>query len=415
MTINPIKRVRRRVAASPLKHELSDTLRAMAELPPSPEIPYLTVSLDWRPEGSDPEYRSGLRRFEDEANAILQPHWPRGPVYDSLSADIERINHYLTEEIDASAHGVFIVANHSQGVFRALPVGLPLETRISAGPTPALLPLARLDEDHPTYGVLVADQQASRLSLIAHARRVQTLEIASSDYPRKQQTGGWSQRRMQQRADERRLGLARRIASEVEEHLDRTGVDMLIIAGDEVITSALDEVMSDSLRELIIGQMRLDNEIAEKDLIDETMPVAEEAEREREIAVTNAARDAVGADGMGTAGARAVLDALLAGQVEILVMNDDFHAEGWADFEHAQYGIDGAESDDTTPIDVEEEFVRLAIQTSAEIDIIHSAVPVDQYEDGDIPDAGAERPRSEASRTLEELGGVAALLRYRVD
>lgn len=419
MAFSPVKRVRERQFETTVQEDLDAVLRELADLPTAPPTPYLTVSLDWRPSGTEPEYRGAIQYFEQNARRIQEEYWPRGEVFDSLGADIEHIREWLTNGVDPASHGLFVVANSGQNVFEAVSVGLPLQNRVIAGPMPALSSLARLDEDNPTYAVLLSDQQQSYLSLISQATRVEELTMVSSDYPRKQATGGWSQRRFQQRADERLMALARQIAAETERYLTRNDVDMLIIAGDEVITGALDRTMPDQLAKLVIDRIRLDIDASGTEILEATLPIAERAEAEREKASVEAAANAVGQGDTGVAGAEQVIEALAHGRVSELILNEDYHEDGWANFANMRYGVGeqrdvlGGVVDEATllPIVVEEEMVRLAIQQNAGIDIIHTGVPMTAERDDQLPDAG-EIPRSVAARKLDELGGVAAILRY---
>jgi hypothetical protein len=419
MAFNPLKKVTERRYDTEFQEQFQERLRSLADLPAGTSTPYLTVSLDWRPSGSDPEYRGAIQQFDHHANRLRQEHWPRGETFDSLSADIDRIRAWFENEADPAARGVFIVANSGAGVFQAIPLGLPLRDRVSAGPTPALMSLARLDEDNPTYAVLLADQQKARLSMVNQAHRVEGLHMKSSDYPRKQQTGGWSQRRFQQRADERILALARQIAEETEQYLIERDIDTLIIAGDEIITGALDRVMSGELAGRVAARIRLDIEATGAEILDATLPIAAKAEADRELSAVVAASDLVGGGHRAASGSAEVIEALASGRVRELIINEDFHEDGWADFEHGRYGVGenrdvftgGAEPVVASPIDVEEEMVRLAIRTGAEIDVIHAGVPVPLDADAPTPDAGSI-PRSPAAERLDKLGGVAAILRY---
>src|SRR4029079_16770896 len=74
MATNPIRRIRSRVHETAFDLDIRSTLRRLAALAPSPDVPYLTVSLDWRPTGSvparlplgdvQPSQRRTLPRFE---------------------------------------------------------------------------------------------------------------------------------------------------------------------------------------------------------------------------------------------------------------------------------------------------------------------------------------------------------------
>ena len=447
MATDPIRSVREHEHDTVVDLDGDAALIRLAALPPSPAVPYLTVSLDWRPAGDDPgrapapkprpsERRAGRddvpdegpsrrpsrRQFDQDVADLIARHGPRGDAFDSLSTDLERINAYLDEELDPAAHGVFIVACAAAGVFEPLALGLPMPTRVAAGPTPALLELARLVDDHPTYAVLLADQHDATLALVTQATHGRSVSLESSDYPRKQQQGGWSQRRFQARADERIAAFARGIADEVQRALDESAIDMLIVAGDEVITSALGEAFHPSVAERVVGTIPLDIRASEQDVIAATMPIAEEAERRREAEAVRALEDALGAGGAGAGGPEAVLAALQVGQVATLLMNDDFAAEGWADFVLPTSGVGpvprdhplGGNPGDLLPIAVEEEAIRLAAQTGAGIQIVRSAIPTGMAAEREIPEAGSEQPRTEAATVLDEHGGIGALLRFAI-
>jgi hypothetical protein len=444
MATDPIRRVRAREHEVPVTFGIREALDRLAALPPSLDAPYLTVSLDWTPEGGDPgrealpeprpserrarrgeigaSRRPARRTLDREIEQMLASQEPRGEALESLSADAARIAAFLDDELDPAAQGAFIVACAAHDVFAPFAFALPMQTQLTVGPTPALSSLARLADDHPAYAVLLADQHQATLSKIRRAARGRSVWLESSDWPRKQQTGGLSQRRLQSRAEERVAAFARGIAEETERTLDDAGIDMLVVAGDEVITSALDAAFTKSVADRIVGVIRLDIQASEQEMIEATLPLVTQVERDQELAAVRAVAAGVAADGLAVAGAAAVLRALQTGQVATLVIADDFAAEGWADYGRDVYGVGavpekhpiGGDTAEVTPIALEEELIRLSIRTGAEIEIIHTSVPFDQTEESIIPAAGSPPPRSEAATILDDLGGVGALLRFTV-
>ena len=445
MATDPIQAIREYIHDTPHDLDAQQTLMDLAALPPSTAVPYLSLSLDWRPAGDDPgrtpafeprpsERRSSrndegvsrrpARQHIDRALAeLVTTHGPRGAAFESVTADAQRIADYLDNELDPAAQGVFMVTCSASGVFTPLVLGLPLPTQLVAAPTPALGVLARLVDDHPTYAILLADQHDATLSLITQATQGHSLALASTDYPRKQKQGGWSQQRFQARANERVEAFARGIADEVQRALDEASVTMLIVAGDEVITSALDAAFHPTVTDRIIDTIRLDIRASEVEIIAATLPIVARAEREREVEAVRALQDSTGAGSLGVGGAEATLAALQRGQVATLVLNDDFAASGWVDFSLPVYGVGpvpiehpaGGDPADLTPVALEEELIRLAIQTGATVQIVHTAVPVGTAKDDEIPQAGSAQPRTEAAFALDHLGGVGALLRFAID
>lgn len=447
MATDPTQRIRHTTEETPLETDVQSVLKRLAAIPPSSSVPILTVTVDWRPEGThpgatppqdnEPDLKRSQRRnapkpdtvsvrrpgrivLDQELKRLVDEHGPRGDVFESLTQDSERISGYLDGDVDPSAQGVAIVSCSAREIFEAVPLALPLPTMVKLGPVAALSELAGVEDDYPTYAVLLADQHDAMLSFVTHATAHERIELESSDYPRKQQQGGWSQRRFQQRADERVDAFARDIAEETRKALDELGVDMLILAGDEVITSALDSAFHQTVRDRVIATLRLDIRTSGPDLRHATLPVAGQAEREREAAVVQRLLDAIGA---GEYGAREVVDALQAGQVNTLVMVDDFEAAGWADFGFPAYGIGdppsahplGGDQADIVPVDLRELMLYLALTTDAEIDIVHSAAPVpDQVAESDAERDSVES-RLPAAMALDEIGGVGAILRFSME
>lgn len=444
MATDPIRRIRAREHEIPLTFGVRDALTRLAGLPPSLDAPYLTVSLDWTPEGANPgrepppEPRASERRarrgetgttrrpargvFEREMGQIVAAHGPRGAAFDSLAADAERVATFLDDDLDPAAQGVYIVTCTAHDVFEHFAFALPMETRLITGPVPGLSSLARLVDDHPAYAVLLADQHQATLSKFRRAARGRSVWLESSDWPRKQQTGGLSQRRLQARAGERVAAFARGIAEATEHTLDAADIDMLVVAGDAVITSALATAFPPRVADRIVGTISLDIQASEEEMIAATLPMITQVERDRELAVAHAVAEAVAANGLGAAGAPAVLRALQAGQVATLAIVDDFAKQGWADYGRDTYGVGpvpethpaGGDSADLMPVALEEEMIRLAFRTGAEIKFIHTSVPVDGTGEEGIPQPGSPFPRTEAAAVVDELGGVGALLRFAI-
>jgi hypothetical protein len=442
MVTDPVKRVRQLESETPLELDLDQVIRRIAALPPSPKTPYLTAYFDWRPDASAPgrvdreeplrsqrnvapEPSSGARRpsrhqFDRDIENILSRFGPRGEAFDSLSADIDRIRKYLDTELDPSAQGVVMVSCHAHGVFEPVALSLPVPNLIDVGPVPAMAVLAQVLDDHPTYAVLLADQKDAVLSVISLATLGHGLAIEATGFPRRQQTGGWSQRRLQMRVDERVAAFVQEVAEQTRRWLDEEGISQLVIAGDEIIASALMEAFHLTVKERVLGSVRMDIRASDSDLVDATLPLIADAERQREAQLVQQLSDGIGAGARAAATAQETLSALQLGQVDTLVMADDFHATGWADYVLNVYGTGltpsqhptGGDVENIVPVSVEHELVRLALSTGADIEIVQSASTVHAADLEEIPEAGAEPPRSEAARQLDDFGAVGALLRF---
>jgi len=423
MATDPVQQIREHHFDTPITQDLAGALDRLAALPPSVEVPYLTLSLDWRPDGNSPGRRLGQTYFDQNVDQFLAEFAPHTPAHDSLSADLERTRAFLETAADPAAQAVFVVACAAQGAFEPLLLGFPIEDRIVTGPTPALRRLAQVAEDAPTFAVLAASQVEANLFIIVQSRRDLGLQVEASGFPRKQMQGGWSQRRYQNRADERVEAFARTVAEETRRVFDETGAVALVLAGEEQIATALTDAFHQTVRDKLVGTISLPPDADFGDILEAALPVVEQAERARELVAVETVREGAGPGGKAVTGAVETLTALQTGQVMTLVMNDDFAAPGWADFTFPVYGVGpvpaehpaGGNAADLVPVALEEELVRLAIQFSAEIEVVKTAVPVGVAEQGDIPVSGDAAPRSPAAAALDALGGVGAVLRFTLD
>lgn len=447
MATDPLQRVRTLKQEMPLTPDLQGALMRIAALPPSTEAPYLTVSLDWRPEGSEPGLipapppkrserlspadvpglprRPSWQQVSRELDALVAERGPRGAEFDSLGEDVAKIAAYLDGELDPAAQGVIIVACAHQGVFEPIPLDVPVETSIATGPIPSFRHLIHAADDFPRFAVLVADKEDAILWIMERRTWESGIQLEANDYPRHQQTGGWSQRRLQSRADERTEAFARAVATETREALGdgATGIPYLIVAAEDQFASALDAQFDEVVTARKIARLPSRMDRGPGELAEESRPLVAAEERRREDAAVTAVRDGVGAGTDGVASAEATLAALQAGQVMRLVLNDDFSGAGWADYTLPLAGVGkppaehpaGGDVMNIVPVALADELVRLALQGGAAVEQVQTS-PITGAEDlAVIPQAGEAPPRASAALALDALGGVGAILRFALN
>jgi hypothetical protein len=398
MATDPVERIRSEQRTTPFTVNLRQRVHDLAHLEPSSGKAYLSVYIDWRPEGENPNVRPGKVRLEKAVADHRRELREAGRDTDGFDADVERITMMIEEGIDPAVHGIFVLANDARDIFEVVLLAMPFETQISISPTPNLRTLMAVVEDYPRFAVLHADQHDASLFVINRASPQSEMSIESNEYPRKQSQGGWSQRRFKARQDERLQHFARAVGEEVRRVIDEEKLDMLVMSVGEVFGSALNEEMHPSIKERIVGEVRLPANAGEREIVDEAQKVAEQAERAREAVEIEKFEDSIGAGNHGASGPEDVLRALSNGRVATLLMADDFKADGWADHTMNLYGIGdppddhpaSGNLDSIVKVDIAEEIVRLALSTGAKVEIV---------------------PGDHAAK-LRSHGGVGALLRY---
>lgn len=398
MATDPVERIQSEVRETPFSANLRQRLRALSQLQPSLTSPFLSVYVDWRPEGESPGVRPGRREIEDRLSAVRRAVHDAGQDTRDIDADIQRVLEFLEDGIDPAVHGIFILVRDSTDLFETVFLAIPLETDAAYGPAPALRQFAAVVEDYPRFAVLHADQHDAQLLVVNRASPQSEVSLESNDYPRKHQQGGWSQRRFQARHDERVQHFARAVAEEVRRVMSEEDLTMLVLSVGEVFGSALNDELHQSVKSMVIGEFSMSPGASESEIIEKAQAIAVQAERNQEAEQIMKLEDAIGAGNQGAGGVDEVINALVNGQVMTLLMASDFEGSGWADYELNLYGSGdvpsshpaGGNTDNLVAVDLGEELVRLGLATGAEVEIVAAA---------------------EAAR-LHKRGGVGALLRF---
>ncbi|HEX8996344.1 MAG TPA: hypothetical protein VF812_09965 [Ktedonobacterales bacterium] len=336
-------------------------------------IPMLSVYLDWRPEatGERPGIRAARVALKERLRQIERAFWPRGAAYDAIRADAARIQRYLDEQAAPSAEGLAIFACAPLGLFETLESGVPFETEVTARATPNLYPLARLLDDQETAIVAVVDTNTARLFVSQRGllREMKGLDEDPKYFHMMKGATAMNQAHYERYALAQRKRFAVEVAQRLSELVDETGAKQVIIAGDAVATPILKASLAPQVTALlheIALPMAID---ATRDEIwEEVEPMVREAEAEEDRSVVELLLDQALSGHLGVLGLERTRAALETGQVDTLVLLADLQA----------------------PPETRSQLISLATRTGAEVEIVD-----------DSPE-------------LAKLGGVGALLRFKL-
>jgi peptide chain release factor subunit 1 len=349
---------------------MDERLRRLARFEPG-DLPVISAYLDVRPEatGQKPGVREGLIVLRDRLREIRKTFGPRGADVDSFEADAVRINAFVDEEMDPATEGLAIFACKARGLWEVVEAPVPFDNEVEVGDAPDLFQLARMDDEFETAVVAVIDTNSARLFVRRHGRLDE--RPGPDDDPvhyQKRATGGWSQKRYQRHIDKHRRDFTGEIGEAIAALCDRERAEHVIIAGDEPAVTPLMDQLPERTKEQVRRIVRIDMRANRNEIAEEIEPILREIEAEEGASNVERAVAEVRRGGLGAAGRDAVVRALERGQVDLLLIEE---AAMIGDEERA-------------------ELIRLAGSTGADVEVVRDSEP------------------------LRELGGVAALLRYRV-
>jgi peptide chain release factor subunit 1 len=367
-------------------------LRKLAEWDPA-EVPVTSVylSVDGRRYPRKHEYEvqlEDLLHTVKEEAARLEP-----PQRTSVESDAGDISRFVKEEFDrGSNRGLALFSAHGAGLWETVVLSRPVRNRAVVAPHPDLLQLEALLEIYESFCTVLVDSEKARVFL-AELGRIEEQSELLDDVPGRHDQGGRSQARYQRHVDDHRRRHLKHTADVLFGFFKRREFDHLILGGPEEIVAEFEHELHDYLRQRVRARVSLAITASTDEVLQRSLELEEHLERERERAAVEQVVADVGAGRPAAAGLGPTLAALRDERVGTLVVAFDFSAPGrecpncGALFESGtRCQFCGAETRKVG--DVVESAVAAAFRQGARVETV--------TEDG----------------SLEELGGIGALLRF---
>lgn len=315
----------------------------------------------------------------------------------SLERDLERINTYLSDEVNRASNGLALFASAGAGeFFEAVQLDAPFQEHwLFVGSVPHLYPLARVIDQYPRYASVLLDTNSARIFVFGLGS-VERREQVTSEKTRRSSMGGWSQARYQRRAENMHLNHVKEVVESLDRVVREDNIHHIIVAGDDVVVPLLREQLPQHLAQKIVDVLSLGRDAGEDEIIQATLDVLREKDAETDAERVEALIGAWQSNGLGVVGPQAALKALQMGQVEELLITATPQELGSARLPadaapgHVKAETSAPGAADEHKLKLADELVTRAQQTGARVRMIEN------------PDL------------LKEFGGVGALLRFRI-
>lgn len=282
------------------------------------DAPVLSLYLDMRPnEHGRQTWDAFLRKVFAE-----RPRMLKGEARKSFERDTERIRAYLGNDVSKSTNGLAVFACAARDdFFEAVQLTAPIdENWLFVGAVPHLYPLMRVNDQFPRYAALIVDTNSARLFVFGLGVTESQQEVQNVK-TRKSSMGGWSQPRYQRHLENFHL----QHMKEVVDVLDRTvrdeSLNQVVIACDAVAKPLLMEQLPQHLAAKVIDVMALDIKTPEHRVLQETLDVLRDKDADTDAAQVQRMTDAWNAGGLAVVGPEDTLRALEMGQVEELLIS----------------------------------------------------------------------------------------------
>jgi peptide subunit release factor 1 (eRF1) len=359
-------------------------LRKLAELS-GPERAFLTVYLN--DAGAVRTLDSHCQRIR----ALLAEH---PEELEHFEKNLEWIKRDLDEHPDFKG-GRCWFACWALDFFSAslLPPELHVRDTVRVGSSPYLRPLAEFHDEFENFVVVIADNKSAQVFSVTMARRDDYASI-KGDIKNHVRVGGWSQKRYQRRRDNELMHYAKEIGSELARLEQELPFRRLFLIGASEAMEEISRQLSASLKEKLADTETVDLGKSDDEVWQEIYKMHFAEERQSEQELWNRIQNEYLSGGRAVAGIEDVFGAAREGRVDVAIARRDAKLTGCQCRSCEEVSpVEAATclhcgSSDVFPVDLMNKLAVLIYNTSAQMDF------------------------TDAIKELDELGHVAALLRY---
>lgn len=271
----------------------------------------------------------------DEYKLALRGLLRKAASLGAVEKDIAAVERFFELEYDWSGRSVAVFSCAADNFWKSCSLSVPLKNHVFVWNKPYITPLAGAWDTYGRCVLGLVDRQGAKMMLYQLGELVKTEGVMGEEVRHIKAGGGSSAtgRRGATRSSKREGEAAVRNLKEAAElmvafcetHQPRN----VLLAGERETLKKFKALLPRVWADRVIGNLAAEMTTPEIDLRDKVFSVLEKVEREHEVALTDAIITAAGKGRGGVITLDQTLSAAHGGQVQTLVVAEDYHAEGF--------------------------------------------------------------------------------------
>ncbi len=247
-----------------------------------------------------------------------------------VAADVDRIVGHVKAGIDRShTRGLALFSCAPEGLWEVVELPVPVRNQLVVNATPHIRQLEAVLDNNERFGVLLADKQRARMFLFELGQLIDKSEVFDQLPRHEDDRGDWNKDHVRDHSAEVAHQHLKRAAQVAFEVFQSQGFDHLIVGAPEEICNELERVLHSYLKDRIAARVSVPVNATDSVICQAALAVEADVEREKEMALVNRLRDAIGSGNGGVAGVDKVLSALVERRVDTLLVSDGYESPGW--------------------------------------------------------------------------------------
>lgn len=203
-----------------------------------------------------------------------------------FQADAERVQQFVKEEYHDVKRGLVIFSDQSEDLFQHIELNVRVRSVARWEETPYVRPLVELMDEYERYCVALADRERARLFTIYLGEIEEHREMEASADVRHIKSSGLdhlrSQMNIERKADEHAHWHFKHIVEWLSWLARKYEFDRLVLAGTDEATSHISALLPTRLQPRVVRRMNMPLNVRDAYVLEETLKVEQEVERERE-------------------------------------------------------------------------------------------------------------------------------------
>ncbi len=267
------------------------------------------------------------KQLKDQAKLVLRDLLEKARDEGAHDEDLQRITRYVDFEYDWQGRGLIVFSCQADGLWRPVPVPVPLKTQVYVGDKAYLKPLAKLLDQYAPYGVVLVDQEGGRMFLVDMGGVVRQEESLGEPIKHQKQ-GGWSATRWQRHVDRLAYNNLKAAAEATARFCAANGCQRLILGGTEENTARFHDLLPTPLRQAVVGTVPLGMAAGSPEVVERSREILADSEEQRERELVERVITYARSGGTAVLGLADTLFALQEGRVMTLLVEEGFKAPG---------------------------------------------------------------------------------------
>ncbi len=283
---------------------------------------YLNLDKGAPSEGTHPIHlKNLLAQIEDQSD-----NWSRAQA-DSVARDLERIRTLVRDQRVIGGRGLAVFACSSIGLWQTYTFARPLGNFIHIGYDTYVRPLFRVLQRYQPHCTVLVGKGRARIFLFS----LDTIEERSDIFgavPGRHDQGGWAQARLQRHHDDRVMHHLKNTADVLLSLYRNEEFGKLIVGGTDELVSQFQEHLHPYLKDRLVATLPLGMTASPTAVRERSLEIIREITAAEYREILDQTISESGAQNLGVLGLAGTLRALQRGQVQTLLLNEDFEAAG---------------------------------------------------------------------------------------